>query len=91
MDKRFLSERLDGDRIYIKKHDIELAQIMFNYVDEDRERLNRFLPWVEFILSVEDEESYIRSTHEKWHNFTGFDYGIYRKSDDLYMGNIAAI
>ncbi len=88
MDQRILSEKIVGDRVYIKKHDIQLAAKMFDYVQEDRERLDRFLPWVEFINNVEDEEKYIRSTHEKWDAFTLFDYGIFQRDSNLYMGNI---
>lgn len=88
MEARLLSEKLIGNRIYIKKHDIQLARTMFNYVQEDRKRLDRFLPWVEFINSVEDEKNYIRSTHERWEAFTYFDYGIFQKDGDVYMGNI---
>ncbi len=88
MDKRVLLEKLVGDRIYIKKHDIQLAKMMFDYVQEDRDRLDRFFPWVEFIKTLEDEEGYIHSTHEKWDNYTGFDYGIFKKDDDVYIGNI---
>lgn len=88
MEKKYLAEFLDGERIYIKKHDVELAQTMFDYVQEDRERLERFLPWVEFINTVEDEKNYILSTHERWSGFTYFDYGIFLKDGDVYLGNI---
>lgn len=88
MEKKHLAEFLESDRIYIKKHEISLAQTMFDYTQQDRQRLGRFLPWVEFINKVEDEENYIRSTHEKWDNFTCFDYGIFLKEGDTYLGNI---
>jgi RimJ/RimL family protein N-acetyltransferase len=88
VEKKYLSEKLTGERIYISKHDVSLAQTMFDYVQEDRDRLDEFLPWVEYIKSVKDEENYILSTHERWNSHTYFDYGIFLKESDTYIGNI---
>ena len=87
MKKFKFKEKLDGERIYLKKHDVTLAQTMFDYVDKDRERLSRFLAWVDFTKTVQDEINYIKHTHECWDNGNLFDYGIYRKDDDEYLGN----
>lgn len=88
MEKRSLNENIDGERIYIKKHELALAETMFNYVDKDRERLHQFLPWVGFIKTVDDEINYIKSTHERWDDRVHFDYGIYLKESDTYIGNV---
>jgi RimJ/RimL family protein N-acetyltransferase len=82
------ADRLDGDRIYLKKHDLSLAKTMFEYVDRDRKRLELFLPWTDYIHSAEDEENYIRSTHDKWEQMVLFDYGIFTKDTNRYMGNV---
>jgi ribosomal-protein-serine acetyltransferase len=87
MEKFKFKEILDGKRIYLKKHDVELAEIMFQYVDKDRERLGKFLPWVGFTKTVEDEIDYIKHTHNCWDEGTLFDYGIYLKEKDKYIGN----
>ena len=87
MKKEFLPDELSGKRIALKRHSIDLAEKMFRYVDQDRNRLRKFLPWVDFTLSVPDEEAYIKMTAEKWQEHALFDYGIFRKSDSLYMGN----
>lgn len=88
MNKNTVARKLDGTRIILRKHDEEMATIMFSYVDKDRERLSKFLPWVPKIQSVKDELNYIKHTHQCWEQATLFDYGIFRKSDELYMGNI---
>ena len=88
MDKKYLSEHLIGNRICLKKHDMSLSQTMFDYVDEDRQRLGHFLTWVKDIKTAEDTKEYIESTHGRWDNYSYFDYGIFQKSDDLYIGNI---
>lgn len=88
MDKKSLSSKIEGSRIFLKKHDEALASDMFSYVEKDRERLGQFLPWVPFTKTVEDEVNYIKHTQKCWAEGTLFDYGIFRKSDGLYLGNI---
>ncbi len=87
MDKKNFPEEIVSERIILRKHKIELAQTMFKYVNRDRVRLGRFLPWVPFIREVEDEVKYIESTHQKWADGTLFDYGVFRREDEMYMGN----
>jgi len=87
--KSFLfREKIEGKKVILKKHNLSLATNMFSYVDQDRERLEKFLPWVFMTNSVKDEEDYILSTHKKWDEMSLFDYGLFRKEDDLYMGNL---
>jgi len=88
MEKLYLPEIITGERIVLKKHSLELAKTMFEYVDKDRERLREFLPWVDATKSVQDEEGYIKMTHEKWNDYSLFDYGIFVKDSDTYTGNI---
>jgi RimJ/RimL family protein N-acetyltransferase len=82
-----LPEQIAAERITLKKHSLEIAEQMFGYVDQDRERLRVFLPWVDSTRSVEDERGYIKMTHDKWASNELFDFGIFRNSDSLYLGN----
>lgn len=88
MKKQSFVNSIEGKRIFLKKHDINLAGVMFSYIEKDRERLQRFLPWVPFVKTVEDEVKYIKDTHRFWEDNARFDFGIFRKDDDVYMGNI---
>lgn len=88
MNKISPAQKLEGSRVVLKKHDEGLASTMFSYVEKDRKRLGQFLPWVSFTNTVEDELNYIKHTRTSWDEGTLFDYGIFRKSDDIYMGNI---
>lgn len=88
MEKKYFPEEIRSDRITLKKHSSEIAQMMFDFVDQDRERLRQFLPWVDLTKTVADEQGYIAMTHRKWTNYEMFDYGIYRIEDDQYMGNV---
>lgn len=87
MKKLFLPNEIEASRVVLRKHSLELADQMFRYVDQDRKRLREFLPWVDSTRMINDEINYIRMTQEKWEQYSLFDYGIYRKSDSLYMGN----
>lgn len=87
MEKSFLPEQIEGSRIVLRRHSLDLAEQMFRYVDQDRKRLREFLPWVDSTTTVNDEIGYIKMTQEKWEQHSLFDYGIFRKADSLYMGN----
>lgn len=63
MKKFLFQETLSNNQITLKKHNLELAQQMFEYVDKDRERLRKFLPWVDHTKTVEDEENYIKGIY----------------------------
>ncbi|MGV3523782.1 MAG: GNAT family N-acetyltransferase [Candidatus Sericytochromatia bacterium] len=88
MEKTSPPEQLSSTRLVLKKHNSELAEVMFAYVDGDRERLGQFLPWVAQTRSVFDEINYIALTHRLWENHEMFDYGLFRKSDGRYLGNL---
>jgi RimJ/RimL family protein N-acetyltransferase len=78
---------IKSHRITLKRHSRELAAQMFLYVDQDRERLTQFLPWVDSTETLEDELNYIEFTQSGWHKGTLFDYGIFRNEDSAYLGN----
>lgn len=88
MEKKNLLSEIEGARIVLKKHQESLAATMFSYVEKDRSRLERFLPWVSATKTVEDEIRYIQRTHIAWDSKILFDYGLFRKNDGLYLGNI---
>lgn len=85
---KFPKSRIESERIYLLKHDLKLAEAMFNYVYKDRKRLRKFLPWVDRIKKVEDEKNYIKKTKKEWKKYILFDFGIFHKEDGTYMGNI---
>lgn len=88
MEPQSFPDQLVGSNIILKKHQLNLTTTMFAYIDQDRERLRQFLPWVDSTKTIEDVRIYINSTHEKWKRFELFDYGIFLKHDLTYMGNV---
>lgn len=87
MEKVYLPNEILSERVILKRHSTDLASQMFQYVDKDRARLRKFLPWVDTTKTLEDELNYIKFANDQWDKHLLFDYGIYRKSDILYMGN----
>ena len=88
MIEQFLPEYIQGERISLKKLHVDLADKLFQYVDQDRKRLAQFLPWPNFMKSVNDEIDFINEANEAWKERKGFHFGIFRNSDNEYMGNI---
>jgi RimJ/RimL family protein N-acetyltransferase len=88
MKQTHLPEVIKGTQVLLRKHMYEIADLMFGYIDADRTRLNKYLPWVKKVRSVQDEAEYIRQSHEAWNHFTGFDYGIFLVKEGSYVGNI---
>lgn len=83
------NSKIETDRIYLQRHEIKLAEIMFKYVDKDRKRLRKYLPWVDDIKSVNEEINFIKGSRRDWKKYHLFEFGIFRKSDNIYMGNIS--
>ena len=83
-----LAELLTGTRIVLKRHSPDRASAMFAAIDRDRERLRRFLPWVDPTRSESDTVRYIESAIQKWNDHSGFDYAIFLKESDTYLGNV---
>ncbi len=90
MDKKFLPESIIAKRISLKKHNPSLAQKMFEYVLEDKERLSKFLPWLKFINKAEDEIDFINRCNDSWDKQESAHFGIFRNEDNEYLGNISS-
>lgn len=90
MVKKYLLEQIIGTNIHLEKLNETMSQMMFNYICEDRDRLSRFLPWPQYIKTIEDEIKFIRTSSDSWKNFTDANFGIFKNTDNVYMGNISA-
>lgn len=88
MEPTHLPERIASERLVLRRHRAELAERMFAAVDRDRARLRVYLPWVDGIAAVEDEAAYLRSADEAWDGHTLYDYGMFLRDGDAYLGNL---
>lgn len=62
------------------------AQEMFATVESNRQRLRQWLPWVDAIQSVEDEQAFIRKSLRQLAENGAFDCGIF--VDGAFVGSI---
>lgn len=85
--KKFKNE-LIGKRIVLKrlKPTLAAAGTLFKVVDENREHLNPWFPWVKEETRVEESFKYLLEVDKKFKDGTKFDYGIYLKGE--YIGNV---
>lgn len=90
MDIRYPQEEIETERLALQRLDVHMAPTIFATVDSDRERLNRFLPWVEWMKSGADEMKYIEYSRKGWKAGEVFDYAIFRARDHRYLGNCGA-
>jgi len=74
--------RIDGDT-ELRLHQESYAQELFDLIDQNRQYLREWLPWLDFETSVEDTREYIKSTFKQFGNNEGFQTGIW------YRGQIA--
>lgn len=84
---KFKSE-LIGKRIILKrlKPIFAAASTLFKVVDENRQHLNPWFPWVKLETRVEDCFKYLLETDKKLKAGEKADYGIYLEKE--YIGNI---
>lgn len=88
MNKRFLPDTIDGDRLILRRHAPAFAEAMFAAIDRDRDRLARFLPWARLTTAVENSRAFIADSRAKWDDAVQFDYAIFARDGDAYAGNI---
>ena len=91
MEKKYFKDVLEGEHIKLEKLDPSHAQQIFSLMESNRERLREFLPWVDQTKTSQDTENYIKQTHQAWDEKTMFDYGIYLKENNLYIGSMGLI
>jgi ribosomal-protein-serine acetyltransferase len=86
MESLHFPEQIEGETIWIRRHSSHEAKALFAAIDQDRERLRKFLPWVDFTQTLEDEENYLENAQQKWEEQEFFAYTLYRKSDGELIG-----
>lgn len=86
--KKQLPEKIESSRIYLMKHPLSLAPKLFSCLEQNRDRLREFLPWVDPTRSENDTLKWLQITHDLWEKFCMFDYGIYLKESQEYLGSL---
>jgi len=88
MDKRPFPDQIEAERVVLRKHELSFAETMFACIDQDRERLRVFLPWVDASKTLDDTLTYIKKSREEHDSGAGAAFGMYDRVTGVYMGNI---
>ena len=86
-------EQIETERLLLKRPfppTFELAQKLYTIVDESRETLREWLPWVDQTRSAEDEYSHflVDWCQKHWEEGKGFPYLIHEKKTQGVIGAI---
>jgi RimJ/RimL family protein N-acetyltransferase len=87
MEKKSLPSKIELATIFLKKRVISDAYEGFECIDSDRERLRKFLPWVDRTKSVDDQIWYINECNKDWNDGTMFDFSIFNLNKE-FVGSI---
>lgn len=84
-------EKIEGERIILKRSypTFHLAEKLFNVVDNSRETLGEWLPWVDTTKTPEDEFNYLKDwCFKHWEDGVGYAYVIHNKENQDILGCI---
>ena len=89
-------ERIESERITLKRPfpaTLELAEKIYEIVDQSRETLREWLPWVDKTHSASDElEHWLKEWCQKhWEDGIGYAYLIHDKKTDTILGSVDII
>jgi len=74
-----------NETVELKMLSIETASTLFLLVDCNRGYLRQWLPWLDHNTSVNNSETFIKSTHLQFQNELGFMCGVYYKNELVGM------
>lgn len=81
-------DTLDGPRVRIRPFVAGDAEDQFAAIEESRERIQRWLPWVPRYESVDDSRDTIARMQARWLLREDFDAGIFRRETGALLGGI---
>ena len=85
-------EQITSERLVLKRPfpaTFNIAQELFTLVEESRQTLREWLPWVDKTHSPEDEFSYLTNWCQKhWEENSGYAYLIHEKVTDKIIGSV---
>ena len=82
-------DQLKGERLILKRTipTLGMATTMFKVIDENRQHLKPWMPWVDLTLTVEDTMKYLFEKEVDTLKGQKVEYGIF--INDEYIGNIS--
>lgn len=84
---RDLPSELLGKRVLVRPYRAGDGQAVFEAIQESREHLRRWMPWVGAHQQVEDSEAFARRSAAKWLSREDFCCGIWERHSGRYLGS----
>lgn len=81
-----LPERFETDNLVLRAYRVGDGVPLFDAVNEDRDDLSRWLPWVGQHQSLDDAETYVRNMAGKWITRESLTLGIFSKDEKTLYG-----
>lgn len=88
MEKTFPPDVIECDELRLVRFDPTQAAALYAAIEENRARLEPFLPWVPGVRSVDDEDGALRRAHQQWDAGNEFAYVIFPLKSDEVLGSI---
>lgn len=78
---------MQTERLRLCPPTVAMAAEIFAAIDGERPRLQTYLPWVQHVKTVEDEEAFILLSARQWFQKTCFGYAMFNAADNCYVGH----
>lgn len=79
---------IKSERIHLKSLRTEDAGILFNLIESQRDYIGKYLDWVKYVKTLDDEIKYIDRRLKEEKNFKGFDWCIFKNDTNEFLGYI---
>eukprot|EP00112_Aurelia_sp_Birch-Aquarium-sp1_P002946 Seg1329.9 transcript_id=Seg1329.9/GoldUCD/mRNA.D3Y31 product="putative ribosomal N-acetyltransferase YdaF" protein_id=Seg1329.9/GoldUCD/D3Y31 len=83
-----------GHAYYMRRWQLNDAKSIFEAVDNNREHLGKWLPWVATTLATEDSKKFIEESVKGFETGTKFEYGIFlgpKYSEETLIGAVGLV
>jgi RimJ/RimL family protein N-acetyltransferase len=81
-----LPEALRGPRVLLRRLQPDDAAAAWEAIEESRDRLAPWMPWVASLKSADDERAHIARMRERWDRREDLTMGIFEASTGRYLG-----
>jgi ribosomal-protein-serine acetyltransferase len=82
------SEVLETPSLRLERVSKTVAPLIWAEIQADRKRLEEFLPWVEFVHSLEETRDFVWRNDKAWKNKEAFAYAVFEKSSGAFVGEV---
>ncbi len=83
-----LPDEILGNAVVLKRVVVDHSEMIFKAIDQNREYLKKFLPWVNYVKTLEDEQKAVQGMQEKWEQGLEYNYAIFSDGAQ-YVGGIS--